>query len=317
MDNSDSTFSSAKLREFVRGEIKQNDDLHHHTGLVDPDSEAQDMLSFMESIYRSDDDLPHDLQATKAAQTLRRSAASEHVGRSVEDTSAYAVGLTDKSAEIAPAAAFSKMTNSLHNNGAPYTAVVFGGMNLGKTSYALLLTELWTEVAPLKYQTEEDPVILTNAESITAADRVVQSFTEFRDLLFGSDGWAESDGRKGTPPEISPETPVLWFFDECSTHLDARTNNYEVASNYTPLLKRFAKVNTDALHLGHSGFDVHAELRRATIITEFIFKNSLESASVFESMRDDQGHELLYELHDIPDTSLTYDPDDFAPWTWD
>jgi hypothetical protein len=275
------------------------------------------MLSFLEGIYDGRGDLPPDLQDTKAATTLRRTAASEYVGSQIEDVPAFAVGVTEKDVEISPAKAFSQIQRSIINDGAPYTAVFFGGMNKGKTSTALLYAELWKELAALKYDTRKQPVVISNARSLGIADYCVQSIEAFRSLLFGSNEWFESDGRAGTPPEIAPERPKLWIFDECSTHLDARTHSYEVANHYTPLLKRFAKVNLDGIHIGHSGLDVHKELRRATIITEFIFKTELKTAEVYEDMIEDQGNTLKYELTGVPDTSLSYDPDDFAPWSWE
>jgi hypothetical protein len=317
METSDSTFSAAKLRDYVQDELKENNDLYGHTGIVHPDSKAQEMLSFMESVYDPGENLPHDLQATRAAEIIRRSAASRHVGKEIEDTPAFAVGMTEKDVEVSPARAFSQIQNSIINNGAPYTAVFFGGMNTGKTSTALLYAELWTELVDMKYDTSKEPVILSNARSLSIADYCIQSVDEFRRHLVGTDDWFESGGEEGTPPVIDPDRPKLWIFDECSTHLDARTNSYEVATHYTPLLKRFAKVNTDAIHIGHSGYDVHKELRRPTIITEFVFKTAKKTAEVYENMIEDEGGDLKYELTGVPDTSVSYDPDDLAPWSWE
>jgi len=92
--------------------------------------------------------------------------------------------------------------------------------------------------------------------------------------------------------------------------------DYKLANHCTPLLKRFAKVNTDAIHIGHSGLDVHKELRRSTVITKFIFKTELKTAQVYEDMIENQGNNLKYELTGLPDTTISYDPD-FAPWPWD
>jgi hypothetical protein len=102
-----------------------------------------------------------------------------------------------------------------------------------------------------------------------------------------------------------------------TTSETTQTNNYEVPAHYTPLLKGFAKANTDAIHIGHSGYDVHKELRRPTIITEFVFKTAKKTAEVYEDMHEDQGGQLKYELTGLPDTSISSDPDDLAPWSWD
>lgn len=317
METSNQTFSAAKLREFVKGEIKENNDLYQHTGIVSPESKSQEMLSFLEGIYDNRrENLPHDLEATKAATTIRRSAASRYVGKSIEDTPSYAVGMTEQEVEIAPAKAFSKIQNSILNNQAPYIGCMFGHPNAGKTNFGLLYLELWKELVDQKYDSDLKPVIISNARSLKPKYTVtgIRSLVE---LVFGSEEYFESDGAKGTPPEIDENRPKFLFFDECSTHLDARKFGYEVANQYLPWVKRFAKVNLDALHIGHSGMDIHKDLRRSTISTEFIFKRDLKVADVYSSMDDDQGSDKKYRLEAIPETSIPYDPDDFSPWRWE
>jgi len=318
METEDSSFASAKLRDFVRGEVRENRDLYPHTGLVEPGSETAELLSFMESVYDASDgdELPARLEDSRAGRTLRRIAATDRVGGAVEDLPSFAVGITETEVDISPARVFSKLQSSLLNNHAPWIGVFFGPPNTGKTSLALLYLEVWREMVGLKYD-REDPLILSNSSTIEAVDHVVTDVSEFRRLLFGDDEYFETNGRHGTPPEIEQERPVYWLFDECSTHMDARTSRREVAHQYTPLVKRFAKVRVDAAHIGHSGMDIHPELRRSTIATEFLFKWRKQVADVYVSMHEDQGVDKKYRLEGIPDTTIGYDRDDFAPWSWD
>ena len=317
-NNSDSTYSAAKLREFVLGNVGTNEDLYHHTAIVEPGSNADRLLSYMESIYSpgTDDDLPARLRNTRAGSDLRRAAATSHVGRHVEDLPAYASGITDQAVEISAAGAFGQIQRSLVNNHAPYLSVMFGAPNAGKTTLAALYLELWLELAELKYGVDET-VVVSNSETFPYVDHVCQSASKFVRLFFGSDEWFESNGNQGDAPEIHPDTPTFWIFDEASTHLDARTNSYQVAEQYTPYLKRFAKINTDAIHIGHSGYDIHAELRRDTLMTEFLFKRGKKTADVYASMNEDKGADLKYTLEDIPLSGRQPDPDDFAPWSWE
>jgi len=308
-------FASAKLRDFVRGRVNDNEDLYYHTGVVPPGTDSSDLLSFMESVYDADDDLPRRLKDTVAARDLRNQAATDHVGEHVDNIPAYAVGVTEKDVSMQSHHAFSKLQKSLHNNGAPYIGVMFGSPNSGKTNFALTYIQLWRELVELKYN-HDSPVILSNLESFTPADHYVPDYETLRNLLFGDETYFETGGAKGTPPTIEPETPCFWLFDECSTHLDARTHRHPVATYYTPLLKRFAKVNVDAMHIGHSGLDIHPELRRHTISTEFIFKRDLTDADIYAKMDDDEGKDKKYHLQEIPETDLHYSPDDFSPWAW-
>lgn len=308
---------SAKLGDYVDGEIAENDDLYPHTGVVEPDSQSSELLSFMESIYNpsQDDDLPPRLHETQPAEIIRKQNATDHVGRNIPDVPSFTTGVTDRDASLESHEAFSRINNALYNNQAPYIGVMFGSPNTGKTSLGLTYLQLWRDLVPLKYDTEEF-VILSNLRSLSVADHYVDDYETFRSLLFGDQTYFETGGAKGTPPQIDPSIPVFWLFDECSTHLDARTHRHDVAKHYTPLVKRFAKVNVDAIHIAHSGLDIHPELRRHTISTEFCFKRDLDECDVYNKMNDDEGTDKKYRLENIPDTSLAYDPDDFSPWRW-
>lgn len=57
-----------------------------------------------------------------------------------------------------------------------------------------------------------------------------------------------------------------------------------MCSAYLPSVMRFVKVNMDAVQLGHSGMNFHADSRRWTITPEFIFKTGMKTAKVYESM---------------------------------
>jgi|GEM_PF-4642699 len=315
-DGDGGEFASGKLREFVQGEIKENEDLLHHTGVVEPESRASAVLSELGRAYEGRGEMPAAFKDTRAARIVRQPAATDHVGSQIPDLSTFAVGLTEQDVEISEAQALSKIARSILNERAPYTALIFGGMNKGKTGFAGLWLELWKELVPIKYGIDES-VVLTNMRSLEAADYVVTDIQEFKRLAFGDDEYIDSGGAEGTPPEIDPSVPKWWHFDECSTHLDARTNAHELSTKYLPLVKRFAKVNMDSVQLGHSGMDIHADFRRATITTEFIFKTGLKTAAVYASMYEDQGSELKYVLKEIPDTAIEYDPDDYSPWSWE
>lgn len=320
VNGDDGAFSSAKLREFVQGRVKSNEDLYPHTGLVGSDAPAGELLSFLEALGL-EAELGTTAGETFVGRTLRRSAATRHVGRSVGDVPSFAVGITDRDVEIGAAQAVGKMVSSLVNEGAAYIGTMFGAPKAGKTALAALQLELYLEVAPMKYgltDGDEGPVVLTNMRTLRPSVETyyVTSMDELNRLVFGDVEYQESDGERGTPPELDEARPKWWHFDECSTHLDARVFRHEVATQYTPKLKRFGKVRMDSIHIGHSGYDIHPELRRETISTEFIFKTSRKTAEVFERMHEHRGSELKYELQDIPMSKVPYDPNDFSPWEW-
>ena len=49
----------------------------------------------------------------------------------------------------------------------------------------------------------------------------------------------------------------------------------------------------------------------------FISKTEVKTAEVYEGMIEDEGNILKYELTGVPNTSISYDPDDLAQWLWE
>ena len=66
------------------------------------------------------------------------------------------------------------------------------------------------------------------------------------------------------------DIPKAVFIDESSTHFDARTYRREVATQWTPLAKRFAKIGVDFCgNVIHTGKDAHPELKRLSTLSYF------------------------------------------------
>jgi len=308
-------FASGKLAEHIAGRLKrENRDLYPHTALVEPGSTAEALLSELERATEDDDRLEGELADTTAARMIRKPAATSNVGGAVSDLATFAVGLTERNVEISEAQALVKIARSIYNERAPYNALIFGATNRGKTGFAALWAELWKELLELKYGAD-DGLIVSNMKA-PFVDELVRDFPSWRDLVLGDAEYVASNGELGEPPEIPRSTPVWWHFDECSTHLDARTKSAEVSELYLPAVKLFAKAGVDAVHLGHSTLDIYKDLRRNQIATEVVVKTGLKTAEVYEHATE-QPTELKYVLEEIPETSYSYDPDDYSPWSWE
>jgi hypothetical protein len=114
------------------------------------------------------------------------------------------------------------------------------------------------------------------------------------------------------------EQPKAVFIDEASTHMDARTYRYEVATQWTPLAKRFAKLNVDLCGVvGHTGKDLHPEVKRMATLP--FFKTEKDVVEFFTTWKADaeSPDDSLVVVENLEPTSHRYDPDDAAPWSWD
>lgn len=291
--------TAAKLREASRGRLDDTDGrLLDVAGLVDDD---QDMaaLTFMRSIPFDADYLDKPAwERTPHGSSILQTLASQQATRSLYSGDMAAVssfiGVTDQDLDASALRLPLLLLDALDNHGAPAFVLAAGNPNTGKTNSVALLAEL-------RRLDRDDLLVVSNIRTwdetdvlVTSAHDLAVSLLEHRDV------------------------PKFVVIDEGSTHFDARTYRREVATQFTPLAKRFAKIDVDVCAIiGHTGRDVHPEVKRLATLP--FFKPDKKTAEFYESWPADAEFPVdrrfggtLEEL----EKATGYDPDDAAPWKW-
>jgi hypothetical protein len=300
-DSDENLLAAAKLREAIRGDLDHGDDAYPHTGIVQ-DRDRQRSVSFVESLFAGGHDRDR-LDSSSFEQTnLGRAvldaetteAATEAVKTSNGSVLSHFTGITERDLDGSSLRLPLRVNALIENNEAPAFILATGNPNSGKTNTLLELVEIRDYVL-------DDLMVLSNIRSFARTDRVVTSAHSLATELIRH-----------------RDRPKFVIIDEGSTHFDARTYSRDVAIQFTPLAKRFAKIGVDAFGaIGHTGKDIHPELKRLTTFP--IFKTDKEVMEIYESWPSDadfpDGH--LFTVDDLEPTSFAYDPDDAAPWAWD
>jgi hypothetical protein len=298
----DNLYNAAKLREQVHGEMEAGEDLYPHAGVLS-DPEIRSSLSFMESLF--DGDLSdRDLNAssfyeTELGRSLRSTFFTDAASDAVHTDNASVVsrltGITDKDLDASSLRLPMRINSWIENNDAPAFIVGAGNPNTGKTN---TMSEL-VEIRDLAL--DDDLLVLSNIRSWDRTDHVVTSCHDLAVQLLEH-----------------REQPKFIVVDEASTHMDARVYRREVATQWTPLAKRFAKIGVDAAGvICHTGKDLHPEAKRlATLAYYKLEKDVVEFFERWAADADYPDDELL-TAESLEPTSHTYDPDDAAPWAWD
>ncbi|MFB6198189.1 MAG: hypothetical protein ABEI52_07980, partial [Halobacteriaceae archaeon] len=187
-----------------------------------------------------------------------------------------------------------RLDEFIQNNDAPAFILGAGNPETGKTNLMLLL-------AKLRSYSYDNYLVISNTDCsltdvrVTSAHDLAVALLEHRDV------------------------PKFVFVDEASTHFDARTYSHQVATQWTPLAKRFAKLNVDAAGaVGHTGKDLHPEAKR--LATLCFWKLEKDVVEFFESWPSnaDMPTDRLFggPLEDLEPVDVRYSPDDSAPWAW-
>ncbi|SDM46774.1 hypothetical protein SAMN04487949_1763 [Halogranum gelatinilyticum] len=295
----------AKLREQLRGRI-DGEALPHRHGVVTSNREDRTALSFVESIFEPealDEDVETDVSSffdDDLGQILARKNSTDvmtdavHQGNS--SVASHLVGVTEQDLDASSMTLPLRILDRLENDGATSFVTGIGNPKTGKTNTMSTIAEM------RKIQMGENYLVLSNMRSWDLCDVFVGSAHDLTVALLEH-----------------RDVPKFVFVDEGSTHFDARTNSYEVASQWTPLAKRMGKIGTDVCAVvGHTGKDLHPEMKRLT--TTAFFKNSKESVDFFSGWNPDSdrpsGALFGGSLEPIEATSSEYDPNDLAPWDW-
>lgn len=282
--------TAAKMAEQVRGSMESKEELLPHAGLVE-DREDRNSLSFLQETMGSDVDLVQEVTRKLATE----SASKALFGGNATVLANY-VGVTEADLDGSEVVFPIELNKRMDNNGATAFIIAVGNPNTGKTNTCALLAEL-------RQAALDDLQIISNVRSWDLTDTVVTSAHDLAVTLLEN-----------------RDRPKYVLLDEASTHLDARTYSREVATQFTPLAKRFAKLDVDTFAaVGHTGKDVHPEAKRlCTTAVNKLEKKEIELYSTWPADADAPKDRLFGgSIENLQAASSGYDQDDAAPWSWD
>jgi hypothetical protein len=188
-----------------------------------------------------------------------------------------------------------QLDEAMTNNDATAFIGGAGNPNTSKTNLVALLAELRLTIV-------DDLLVISNARSWPRTDLVVTSAHDLAVALIKH-----------------RDRPKFIFLDEGSTVFDSRTYGHEVAVQFTPLAKRFAKLGVDVLAtVGHTGKDLHSGVKR--LLTLAFFKHWKKEVDCFEnwSADSDAPTDRLFggTVEELEPALEEPAPDDGAPWAW-
>jgi len=291
-DINEQLFTAAKLYEQVVGDLDGDRRLLDHAGLPVDDSTSKH-LSFLESAL--EDDWSRSRLAAASEATITSGAASRAVTEGDATALSYLVGVTERELDGSSLRLPLQLNAQMDNNDATAFIGGAGNPNTGKTNLVALLTEL-------RRATVDDLLVISNARTWPGTDELV---TSAHDLAV-------------TCLEYRDRSKFV-FIDEGSTHFDARTFSHAVATQFTPLAKRFAKIGVDVFAtVGHTGKDLHPEVKR--LLTFAFFKYQKTEVDFFGRWpaEADMPTDRLFggTVENLEPALEEPDPDDAAPWAW-
>jgi len=289
--------TAAKLREQIHQNMESDEQHHRHSGIV-TNKQDRTSLSFVEDTISQCDLDVTSFEETDLGETLHRKFTSDRVTEAVTNGNgsvlSHLVGVTEQDLDASALRLPMMLLDQIENNGAPAFLTAAGNPNTGKTNTAILLIQL-------RALDLDDLLVLSNVRTWDQTDIVVTSAHDLAVQLLEH-----------------RDRPKAVLIDEGSTHFDARTNRREVAEQYTPLAKRYAKIGVDMeAVVVHTGKDLHPERKRLSTLA--MYKAAKKSAEFFDTWpadADTPTDRLFGGSLEQIEKATGYDPDDAAPWAW-
>lgn len=289
---------SARFREYQRGNISKDPVVYPWVGQASP--EHEDILMALSEAFRAEG---RSFEATDVYDRLHRATASKNAARAVRQDDASTmlnfVGESEEKRDISGIPTLRKLKDSVSRPA--YVAYLFGPMGNGKTDFALLLSEIWRDAKQEKgYEVQVGSNIKTWKGS--------ETIRRFDDFL----KWLEVDDDENFDAKRR-----LFVFDEASSHASGYSDDADDARRMGKLVNVIRKKMASIIIIGHTGKDVHPDIRRKA--THFIKKEELKKAKISTPETDEQGKmspETEMEIKGIPPTNEEFRTDEESSWAW-
>lgn len=318
MNNEESSHfhTAAELRAFIQGDLgNDNDFLHKHLGFA-PNKDKLEFLNTITSLYNPDNpEMPHEFKNTDLGKMIIKNMATLTGSKAVKQGNIsqmkFLTGLQNYEKDISGLHTLIELEEKLNQDA--YIAYLFGHMGNGKTDFAFLLGELGIKRNNLE--------IATNVKSATETDKNIEYIYTYGQLLEWLTGGhkveslQEVEKLRNEGKEIDASNK-LFIFDEGSNFASGYSQDaYETQKKLGNTVKLIRKVGGRLIIIGHTGKDVHPDIRRLT--DDCITKVSTKTAEFYKSVNESgNGVDLKYVLSNIPPTNLTYDTLEISFWDW-
>lgn len=289
---------SSELREYARGRL----DVDHHdldpaAGLVE-DDQVRDLLIFARQAWDKRGLEGEIDQTAWYSDRLERQAsavATEAVKIGNAPLLDYMSGRPDYQPDVRGLHAIHRLETWLVYSEAAKMIYLAGHMGSGKTDFA----HLCAEVVDHRCEVDDDLQAAEIRTNIPTSDyQSMTSYPDFRE-------WLE----RGSSDENR------WFiFDEASSALTGYSHDREAVEKLMSHLVKLARKNgVNMVIIGHTGMDLHADLRR---LCDYVEKPSKKTVRVYATVNRGEGQGHLFDLDRLPPSKVDFDTEDEAPWSW-
>lgn len=303
-------WGSAQLREQLRNKTSENAKVLREAGLLDKDV-IDYLIEFQHYYEPVDDSMPYRAEDTDLYQKIIKKNASKNLQSAIrnEDTNTihHFLGVQELDVTMEGNRTYEKISRWI----ARETAINYlaGYMGTGKTDFAILMAEIWSYRKATKNRRLE---IATNVKSLSIPEPIKEKFNIRLKYINNQPElveWLESENE-----EDGKDVIKRFMFDEASSHASGYSkDSSKVTNQFSSMVKLVRKNNGNMDIIGHTGKDVHPDIRR---LADYVEKKGKKNSAVFENVKEGEGEDKKFDISKIPKTTWSYDTKEESTWEW-
>jgi hypothetical protein len=286
----------AAFREYQEGATRRDPVVERWVGQIDRNDE--DLFQALSEAFRAED---RSFASTDVYERLRRASSNRNASRAIREGDMFTLqnimGQSSNRQDISGVRTISAFRDAVARPA--YVCYMHGHMGDGKTDFACFVGEIWKDEMERR---EYDTVIGSNIKTLEEAE-TIETFPDF-------DEWLD---------EATEEERRLFIFDEASKHASGYASDAQDARDLLgKTINLIRKSYASIILIGHTGLDVHADIRRKT--TNIIRKTSEKQAEIRERTDTGDGEgdiETVETIGGIPPTNWRYDTYEASDWSWE
>lgn len=305
--------TAGEFQEFISGELDGDSDIRDHAGHSDNIEEIK-LLNRFSMLYDGEQHpkMPLDFKDTAMGEMFRSHFGTMTASRKIDEGNVnwlkFHTGLQDHQNDASGITSLINLKeNIIDVNG--YIGYIYGTTGTGKTTFAGLTSELAKRLS--------DYEIATNIRSFVKDDQADHYIWTFGDVLQWLSDGTEIDElqdieRQNIDVDLSNK---LLVFDEASNYASGYASDASDAQEKLgKSVKLFRKVNANLLIIGHTGKDVHPDIRRLS--DHIIFKPEQKMAIFYDSINEGKGQNEQFREGNLPRPNWQFRDKEITFWSW-
>lgn len=306
--------TAGEFGSFVDDELDGESFVQEHASATTKDSEIAllNQLNYAYSMNNLHPDMPLKFRNTNLGEMVHGYYETKKASKDIDEGKIspmkFRTGLQDHQNDASSIQSLINLKERIIDIDG-YNAYVYGTTGSGKTTFAALMSEISKRLG--------DYDVITNVKSFVEmgdADTYVWTFGDLLKNLAGDVEIEQLQDIERLDLDIKRKK-TLFVFDEGSNYASGYSgDSHKTQKKLGKSLKLFRKVKANMLIIGHTGKDIHPDVR--TLCDDIIHKPEQKTAVFYDEIVDREPKGKKFGESGLPEGNWNFRDKEITFWSW-